>query len=169
MSLEVTMQNSYQVQTCEIFFYWEHWMKVFTSHNGYQQIWQKVIWAGSRSLKGKVQNIAWFISFENIGNIGNIGSFYFTQKLPSTWGCFILLSHDNLGKFKVIGRKILNFLSDLYRFIDKYWKFRLNIKIAYDLDVFHEPRVNWRSSRSWLNKALFLSMPFLVQSSHAYL
>lgn len=109
------------------------------------------------------------ISFENIGNIGNIGRFYFTQKLPSTWGYFILLSHDNLSKFKVIGRKILNFLSDLYRFIDKYWKFRLNIKIAYDLGVFHEPRVNWRSWRSWLNKALFLSMPFLVQSSQAYL
>lgn len=166
MSLEVTMQNSYQVQTCEIFFYWVTLNESFyftqrlsinltEGHFGRFKVTRK-------SAKEYLVHIFW-------KHWKHWKYWQFLLHTKIAWGCFILLSHDNLGKFKVIGRKFLNFLSDLYRFIDKYWKFRLNIKIAYDLGVFHEPRVNWRSSRSWLNKALFLSMPFLVQSSHAYL
>lgn len=53
--------------------------------------WPKIIWANSRSLKGKVQNSCQIHLFENIENIGNIGSSYFTKRLLFTRGCFMVM------------------------------------------------------------------------------
>eukprot|EP00105_Crassostrea_gigas_P038152 XP_019922300.1 PREDICTED: CD109 antigen-like [Crassostrea gigas] len=90
---------------------------------------------------------------------------YFTQILLMTLGCVMILTQGHFGKAKVTGRKEQNSCPVHIFLMDKYWKFLIHIKIAYNLSMCHDidPRSIEQVQGHCLKYALFRSVSGLAE------